>query len=150
MRSKLISMERQYPTRPIVGVGILVKRDEEYLLIKRGSEPDKGMWTIPGGLVEIGETVREAAARETREETGLEVEVKDILDVLDKIALDDMNRVRYHFIVVYFLAVPSTGEVKPSSDALDAKWLRSHELTNYSLTESFKVLLEHIGLAHYL
>lgn len=139
-------MKREYPTRPVVGVGILIKKGRDYLFIKRASEPDKGMWTIPGGLIEVGETAREAAAREAIEETGLKVEIAQMLDVVDKIVLDDSSKVKYHFIVVYFLAFPQQGEMKPSSDASDARWLKREEFSKYLLTESFTKLLEDISL----
>lgn len=139
-------MGREYPFQPIVGVGILIKRGEEYLLIKRASEPDKGLWTIPGGLVEVGERVEEAAVREAREETGLEVEIRETLDVIDKIVRDGEDRIRYHFIIVDFLAVPKGGVMKASSDALDARWVRKEELRRYQLSETFKLLLRRIGL----
>lgn len=139
-------MRREYPFRPIVGVGILIKRGEEYLLIKRAAEPDRGLWTIPGGLVEVGERVKEAAVREAREETGLEVEIRETLDVIDKIVRDGEDRVKYHFIIVDFLAVPTGGKMKASSDALEARWVRREEFRQYPLTETFELLLRRIGL----
>lgn len=139
-------MRREYPSHPLVGVGVLIKRGEKYLLVRRAAEPDRGLWTIPGGLVEVGERVREAAAREAREETGLEVKVQEVLDVIDKIVRDEEGRVKYHFVIVYFLAVPRGGEMKASSDALEARWVGKEELRRYPLTETFKLLLEHIGL----
>lgn len=139
-------MRREYPFRPIVGVGILIKHGEEYLLIRRAAEPDRGLWTIPGGLVEVGERVKEAAVREAREETGLEVEIRDTLDVIDKIVRDEEDRVKYHFIIVDFLAVPKGGVMKASSDALEARWVRREEFRRYPLTETFKLLLRRIGL----
>ena len=140
------SMGREYPSHPLVGVGILIKHGEKYLLIRRAAEPDRGLWTIPGGLVEVGERVWEAAVREAREETGLEVEVREVLDVIDKIVRDEEGRVKYHFIIVDFLAVPKGGRMRASSDALEARWVRREEFKRYPLTETFKLLLEHISL----
>jgi len=139
-------MGREYPSHPLVGVGILIKNGEEYLLIRRAAEPDRGLWTIPGGLVEVGERVREAAVREAREETGLEVEVREVLDVIDKIVRDEEGRVKYHFIIVDFLAVPKGGRMRASSDALEARWVRREEFKRYPLTETFKLLLERVSL----
>ena len=139
-------MQREYPSRPIVGVGILMKQGDEYLLIKRASEPDKGLWAIPGGLVEVGEGVKDAAVREAQEETGLEVEVTELLDVIDKIVPDDSSRIRYHFIIVDFLAVPRGGVMKASSDALEAVWVKEDGFKQYPLTETFKTLLKHVSL----
>jgi len=140
------SMGREYPSHPLVGVGILIKHGEKYLLIRRAAEPDRGLWTIPGGLVEVGERVREAAVREAREETGLEVEVREVLDVIDKIVRDEEGRVKYHFIIVDFLAVPKGGRMRASSDALEARWVRREEFKRYPLTETFKLLLERVSL----
>jgi len=140
------TMRREYPSRPIVGVGILIRQGEEYLIIRRASEPDKGLWAIPGGLVEVGEGVKEAAAREAQEETGLEVEVTELLDVIDKIIRDDSGRIKYHFIIVDFMATPKGGVMKASSDALEARWVKKEEFEQYQLTETFKMFLEHIGL----
>jgi len=139
-------MGREYPSHPLVGVGILIKHGEEYLLIRRAAEPDRGLWTIPGGLVEVGERVWEAAVREAREETGLEVEVREVLDVIDKIVRDEEGRVKYHFIIVDFLAVPKGGRMRASSDALEARWVRREEFKRYPLTETFKLLLERVSL----
>jgi ADP-ribose pyrophosphatase YjhB (NUDIX family) len=140
------AMRREYPSRPIVGVGILIREGEKYLIIRRASEPDKGLWAIPGGLVEVGEGVREAAAREAQEETSLEVEVTEILDVIDKIIRDDSGRIKYHFVIVDFIAMPKRGVMKASSDALEARWVKKEEFGQYQLTETFKLFLEHIGL----
>ncbi|MCD6263212.1 NUDIX hydrolase [Candidatus Bathyarchaeota archaeon] len=139
-------MGREYPSHPLVGVGILIKHGEKHLLIRRAAEPDRGLWTIPGGLVEVGERVREAAVREAREETGLEVEVREVLDVIDKIVRDEEGRVKYHFIIVDFLAVPKGGRMRASSDALEARWVRREEFKRYPLTETFKLLLERVSL----
>ena len=139
-------MSREYPSQPIVGVGVLIKRGGEYLLIKRASEPDRGLWTIPGGLVEVGESVREAAIREAREETGLEIEVLEILDIIDKIVRDEEGRSKYHFIIIDFLAVPIGGSLKASSDAVEARWVRREEFRLYPLTGTYKLLLRRIGI----
>jgi len=139
-------MSREYPSKPIVGVGVLIKLGEEYLLIKRASDPDKGLWTIPGGTVKVGEKIREAALREVQEETGLEVEICEPIDVIDKIVYDEADRIKYHFVIVDFLAVPKGGIVKASSDALEAKWVRLEEFRQYPLTETFKFLLKKIAL----
>ncbi|OGD52485.1 hypothetical protein A3K81_02735 [Candidatus Bathyarchaeota archaeon RBG_13_60_20] len=137
---------RLYPERPIVGVGVLIEKDGRYLLIRRAADPDKGMWSVPGGLVEIGERVRDAALREAMEETGLRVELVDRLGVVDKIMRDDEGRVRYHFIIVQFLARIVEGEVKAMDDALEARWASISELSSYELTASLRDFLKEIGL----
>jgi ADP-ribose pyrophosphatase len=140
-----MSRRRLYPDKPIVGVGILIKDGEQYLLIKRAAEPDAGMWSIPGGLVEIGEKAVEAAVREAKEETGLEVEIVKILGVVDKIVKDG-NRVKFHFVIVDYLAQLRQGTLQASSDALEAVWVKSEDLSSYELTPTLIHLLKQMGL----
>lgn len=137
---------RLYPERPIVGVGVLIERDGKFLLIRRGAEPDAGLWTVPGGLVEVGERVRDAAVREALEETGLRVEVVDRIGVVDKIVRDDEGRVRYHFIIVQLLARVLGGETVAMDDALEARWVELADFSGYDLTPSFREFLREIGL----
>lgn len=137
---------RLYPERPMVGVGVLIEKDGKYLLIKRAADPDKGMWSVPGGLVEIGERVKDAAVREAMEETGLRVEIVDRLGVVDKIVRDEDGRVRYHFIIVQFLARIVEGEARAMDDALEARWASLSEFPSYNLTASLREFLKEIGL----
>jgi 8-oxo-dGTP diphosphatase len=129
-----------------VGVGVLIERDGKYLLIKRAAEPDKGMWSVPGGLVEVGERVKDAAVREAVEETGLSIEIVERLGVVDKIVKDHVGRVLYHFIIVQFLARFLAGEARAMDDALDARWVALSDLPSYELTTSLKDFLMEIGL----
>ena len=129
----------------MVGVGILIQRGSKYLLIKRAAEPDKGLWSVPGGMVELGERASEAAAREVLEETGLVVEVVKVLDVIDKIILDD-DRVKFHYVIVDYIAEYRSGELKASSDALEACWVTTEEFKDYELSPTLIVLLKKIGL----
>ncbi len=136
--------ERRYPERPIVGVGVVVWRDHQVLLIKRGKPPRQGMWSLPGGLQQLGETVFEAARREVREETGLEIEVIDVVAVVDSIQRDDDGRVRYHYTLVDVLAEWRAGEARAQDDAADATWASADELASFELwDETVRV----IGLA---
>jgi ADP-ribose pyrophosphatase len=137
---------REYPERPIVGVGVLIQRGDEFLLIKRAANPDKGLWSVPGGLIEVGEKAVDAARREALEETCLEVEVKERLGVVDKIEYDEAGKVLYHFIILQFLAIPIGGEMKPMDDALDAVWVTLDKFKDYQLTGSLKRFLNEIGL----
>jgi 8-oxo-dGTP diphosphatase len=130
----------------MVGVGVLIEKDGRYLLIRRAADPDKGMWSVPGGLVEVGEKVKDAAIREAMEETGLRVELVKRLGVVDKIMRDDDGRVRYHFIIVQFLARIVEGEVNAMDDALEARWVRLSELPSYDITASLRDFLREIGL----
>jgi 8-oxo-dGTP diphosphatase len=128
-------MTRQYPARPILGVGAVVVNDGRALLVKRGNEPAKGAWSIPGGMVEFGETLHDAVRREIREETGLNIEVGDRLQVLERIFRDDSGRVRYHYILIDYRAVPIGGELCASSDAAGAGFFSARELEGLGLAD---------------
>jgi len=135
-------VSREYPTRPIVGVGALILRDGKLLLIKRGSQPGQGKWSIPGGLVELGEKVQDAMVRETKEEVGLDVEAVRLMDVFDSVTLDGQGRVQYHFVVVNFLARIVGGNLQTASDILEAKWVPIEEVEECSLTRLFRAFFE--------
>jgi 8-oxo-dGTP diphosphatase len=107
-------------TRPIVGVGAVIMQDGKVVLIKRRYEPLKGQWSLPGGGVEVGETLEAAVAREMLEETGLEVEVGPVVEVFDRIMRDEDQRVRYHYVLVDYLCWPVAGELQAGSDVDDA------------------------------
>jgi 8-oxo-dGTP diphosphatase len=139
-----LSPGRLYPERPMIGVGVLIRKGEEYLLIKRGSEPDKGLWSVPGGMVELGETVHEAAIREAEEETGLVVEIIEDLGVVDKIVRDEAGRVMYHFAIVDYLAEPVLGEMHHHDDALDARWVNPRDFRKYPMSPTLIDLFQRI------
>jgi 8-oxo-dGTP diphosphatase len=141
-----MSNRRLYPEKPLVGVGVLIWNNDKYLFIKRAAEPDKGLWSIPGGIVEIGEKAEDAAKREAKEETNLDVEVIKVLDVVDKIVMDEESRVKFHFIIIDYLAKLRGGTLKASSDALDARWLSSEEFSLYELSPTLIPLLKSIDL----
>ncbi len=127
-------MRREFPDRPIVGVGGVVIRRNRVLLIRRRREPLKGEWSIPGGMLELGEELAEGVQREIKEETGLEVEPLRILEVFDRI-MHVGRRVRYHFVIVDYACRLKRGRLKPASDVLDARWVRRQDLPQYHLTE---------------
>jgi 8-oxo-dGTP diphosphatase len=130
----------------MVGVGILIRKGEEYLLIQRASEPDRGLWSIPGGMVELGEKVEDAAIREAEEETGLKVELLEDLGVVDKIVKDEAGRVKYHFVIIDYLAEPVSGEMHHHDDALDALWVHPRDFTKYTMSQTVIDLLKRINL----
>jgi len=140
-----MSSRRVYPKKPLVGVGILIRQGDKYLLIQRAAEPDKGLWSVPGGMIEIGERSTKAAVREVYEETGLVVEILRILDVIDKIIMDE-NKVKFHFVIVDYIAEYKSGTLKASSDALNARWVTAEEFRDYELSPTLMVLLKKIGL----
>lgn len=131
-------VSREYPRAPIAAVGAVVVKDDRILLVKRGNEPGYGQWSLPGGAIELGETARAAAAREVMEETGFEVEVEDVVEVLDRIMLDAQGRVRYHYVLIDFVARHVSGEFHPSDEVLDGRWVLPEELHQYDLTEAAK------------
>jgi 8-oxo-dGTP diphosphatase len=115
-------MSREYPDRPVVGVGVALLAAGKVLLVRRGKPPREGQWSLPGGAQKLGETVFEAAAREVREETGLDVEVLGLVDVVDSIRNDGSGRIHFHYTLVDLLAVPHGGTLRAGGDAADAAW----------------------------
>jgi ADP-ribose pyrophosphatase YjhB (NUDIX family) len=134
-------MNRDYPERPIVGVGAVIVREGRVVLVRRGNEPRQGEWSIPGGVLEIGETLRQGATREAREETGLEVEAGEVLEVFDSIHPDPAGRTRYHFVIIDFLCRVIGGELRPGGDVLDARWAAAGELETLKLSEKAKSVI---------
>jgi 8-oxo-dGTP diphosphatase len=124
---------RPYPERPVVGVGAVVLDGDRVLLVKRGHEPLKGQWSLPGGGVETGETLEAAIAREVREETGLEIEVGPMVEVLDRISRDAAGQVEHHFVLVDFTCRSTGGLLRCASDADDAEWVPLDRLTEYGV-----------------
>jgi 8-oxo-dGTP diphosphatase len=126
---------RSYPRRPVVGVGAVVLDARRVLLIRRAQEPLKGQWSLPGGGVELGETLEQAVAREVLEETGLEVDVGPIVDVLDRITRDDDGRVQHHYVLVDFVCRPSGGILASASDADAVEWVPVEALEDYGVAD---------------
>src|SRR6266853_6249777 len=121
-------MRREYPESPLVGVGAVIVENHRVLLIRRGQPPLLGEWSLPGGVLECGETLREAVAREAREETGLVVETDEMLGVYERLIRGDEGRVRYHYVLIGFLCRPVSGDLKAGSDAAAVRWFTLGEL----------------------
>jgi len=121
-------MKREYPEVPFVGVGAVIVQDSRVLLIRRGQPPLLGEWSLPGGVLECGEALREATVREAREETGLVVETIDMLGVYERVIRSDDGRVRYHYVLIDFLCRPVAGVLKAGSDAAEVRWFTREEL----------------------
>jgi 8-oxo-dGTP diphosphatase len=140
-----MASSREYPERPMVGVGGVIIDDGRALLIRRGSEPLRGEWSIPGGSLELGETLEEGVARELWEETGLRVRVLELLEVFDRIYFgngENTARPRFHFVIVDFLCERIAGEPLAGSDVTDVAFAREDELPKYGLTETATRVLE--------
>ena len=133
---------RQYPGQPIVGVGAVIMHDEKVVLIKRRFEPLAGQWSLPGGRLELGETLEAGLAREMLEETGLEVEVGPVLDVFDRILLDPERKVRYHYVLIDYLCRPIRGTLTHGSDVAAAEFVDPGELDRYRLTPKATSVIE--------
>ncbi len=140
-------MERKYPDRPIIGVGGIVFEGDRVLLVKRAHDPGKGQWSIPGGVVRVGETLKEAVVREVLEETHLKVEVLALVKVLDRIFRDGSGRVAYHYILVDFLCEGGDGQLRADSDAEEARFSQIEELAPLKLAP---ITEEVIRRAHWM
>jgi 8-oxo-dGTP diphosphatase len=128
-------MQREFPEQPIIGVGAIIIEEERVLLVKRAHPPIQGQWSIPGGALEVGELVREAAVREAREETGLIVEPGPLLGVFDRVLRNPEQRVQYHYVLIDFLCKPVGGELSAASDAAEVRWFMRQELPALNLAD---------------
>ena len=128
-------MKREFPEFPLVGVGAIIIDGDRVLLVKRAHPPIQGQWSIPGGVLEVGEMIREAAVREAREETGLIVDPGELLGVYDRILRDPEHRVQYHYVLIDFLCRPIGGELVAASDAAEVRWFGREELASLNLAE---------------
>lgn len=126
---------REYPRHPIVGIGGVIIDGGRALLVKRGTSPLKGEWSIPGGTLELGETSRDGVKRELNEETGLVVRVGDLIEVFERIVPDETGRLKYHFVILDYLCEVEDGSARAGSDVTDVAWAAEAELNQYSLTE---------------
>jgi 8-oxo-dGTP diphosphatase len=132
-------LTRQYPKKPVVGVGAVILDGDKILLEKRKNEPSKGKWSVPGGLVELGEDVEQAVIREVKEETGLEVYEPRLVDVVNYVSLGEKGGVLYHYVILDYLVTVKSGNPTAASDADALKWVPFNEVEEYDLTESFRL-----------
>jgi 8-oxo-dGTP diphosphatase len=137
-------MSREYPLYPIPGVAGIIVRDDEVLLVQRGKDPSKGKWGIPGGVVEVGETIEEAIVREVKEETGCECKPIKRLAIFDSIRKDDDGRIHWHYILFEFLCKYISGEVLASDDAAEARWVKLTELERVNIMDSTRKFIEKV------
>ncbi len=134
---------REYPRQPVVGVGAVIIRDGKILLVKRGNEPNRNMWSIPGGIVKVGESLAEALRREVEEEVGLKIEVGDVACVSEEI-IEENGKIRFHYVIIDFFADVVEGELKPDSDALDARWVDLDDVDSLDVVNFIKKLVRRL------
>lgn len=135
---------RRYPHAPLVGVGAVAIKNGKILLVKRAFEPGKGKWSIPGGLVEVGERLSEACARETEEETGIKIQVLELINAYDMIVPDEAGKIEYHYVLVDFLAKPTGGTERSNVEVLEMKWVTYDEAKGVDLTNSARRALQEL------
>jgi len=134
-------MPRRFPEAPIVAVGVLLVDGDRVLLVQRARPPSVGRWTVPGGGVEVGESLEEAALRELREETGLGCTLGPIVEVLDRVLRDGDGRVEYHYVILDFLGAQPVGTLRAGSDCSDARWVEIARLASYELTDGLEPVI---------
>jgi 8-oxo-dGTP diphosphatase len=134
-------MAREYPAHPVVGVGAVVVRGAKALLVKRAHEPRQGEWSLPGGLLELGESLQDAVRREIKEETSLEIEIGPVIETFDRVHRDDAGKIRYHFVIVDFVCWSSGGEAVPGSDADGVAWVTADEIDDYNVNAHAKAVI---------
>ncbi len=131
-------MGRLYPDKPIVGTGAIIVHNGKMLLEKRKNDPGKGRWSVPGGVVELGENVTQTIIREVKEETGLDVAEPEHIDVVDQITRDEGGRIKYHFVIIDYLVNLKGGTLKAASDADALEWVSLDDVEKYDLTGTFR------------
>jgi len=134
--------ERRYPKHPLVGVGALIFEGGRILLAERGKEPLKGWWSLPGGLVETGETLRDAVCREVLEETGLVVEPAGLFEIFERIMRDDAGAAEYHYVLIDYVCRITGGSLAPGDDVSRVEWVRRADLGSYRITEGTLGVIE--------
>ncbi len=131
-------MKRDYPGLPIVGVGGVIVHGDHVLLVRRATEPLKGEWSVPGGMLELGEKLRDGVRREVLEETGIHIEPGDVLEVVDSIFRDEQGRTQYHYVLIDYLCRFVSGEAKAGSDVSEVRWVQERELAAVMLRDSIE------------
>ena len=136
------SDSRRYPARPILGVGALIFEGDEILLVERGREPLKGYWSLPGGVLETGESLKDGIRREVREETGLEIEPLEIAEVFERIMRDAEGQAEYHYVLIDYICRVTGGTLGAADDSSAVAWVKRGDLGDYKLTEGTLPVIE--------
>ena len=137
-------MQRQYPSQPLIGVGAIIIHQSKILIVKRANEPAKGLWSIPGGVVELGEHLHGAIKREVKEETGLEVDIERLVDAVDNIVLDVEGRIQYHYVLLDYLCRLRGGVLKAADDVHEIQWIPLRALHSLPITSSLNRVIAKI------
>jgi 8-oxo-dGTP diphosphatase len=139
----LMADNRRYPSRPVLGIGALIFRGNHILLVERGKEPLKGLWSLPGGALETGESLRDGIRREVLEETGLTVEPEEVATIFERIMRDEQGQTEYHYVLIDYICEAASGEARAATDVSAVAWVSETELLQYKLTEgTLPVILE--------
>jgi 8-oxo-dGTP diphosphatase len=133
---------RRYPERPLIGVGAILLRRDRVLMAQRGKQPLKGRWSLPGGLLEIGETLDGAVRRETREETGLEIKPLGVLEIFERIMRDGAGRPEYHYVLIDYVCRATGGTLAAGDDVCAVEWVRRRDLPRLEITEGTLAVIE--------
>ena len=134
--------DRRYPKRPMVGVGAILFRRDRILMAQRGKEPLKGWWSLPGGALEIGESLHQGVCREVREETGLEVEPVRMFEIFERIIRDDAGTPEYHYVLIDYVCRVTGGSLFPGDDVCAVEWVRRQDLASLQITEGTLAVIE--------
>ena len=141
-RCSIKKTSRRYPERPIVGVGALILRKDSILLVERGRQPLKGYWSLPGGVLELGEQLGAAIVREVKEETGLDVQPVGVVEIFERILRDKAGKPEYHYVLVDYMCKVVGGELKAGDDSAKAEWVKRKDLAALKLTEGTLPVIE--------
>ena len=139
---RVINDDRRYPTRPFLGVGALIFENGKLLIVERASDPFKGYWSLPGGILECGETLDHGVRREVLEETGLEIEPLSVFEIFERIIPDTEGKAEYHYVVIDYLCRRTGGELAPASDVSAVAWVSDQNLGDYRLTDGTLTVIE--------
>jgi 8-oxo-dGTP diphosphatase len=134
--------DRRYPRRPLVGVGAIMFDGDRILMAQRGKEPLKGWWSLPGGALETGESLREAVQREVREETGLEIEPVDVFEIFERILRDSEGKPEYHYVLIDYVCRITGGDLRAGDDVCRVEWVRRRDLAALEITEGTLGVIE--------